>query len=783
MKGKRSVRNRTTTRLGLALLATCLVVCGAGTSVLGASLVECPGGGYGTNIIPILEGNPDFTPLADDGSFHVTDLTGVFPGGIQFPGDIDPETSVARVYTELWVNVNGNVTFDDWNLTYTPEFIPFPTGNGYPIIAPWYADVDLRRAGGGLAGFWYCADSENQRIIITWEEVGYYSYGDDLRNSFQLVLQNIGEECSTTPGIAVGVDIEFRYSQLEWIVGSASGGTDGLCPLPFDPPWPGSGGTGECYPAVAGFDIGDGLYAVRLPESGYPEVVDVVDRSNVEEPGVWRWRILPTCGDGVEDLCEECDDGDDINDNECTNACTINFCGDGYVSAALGEICDGVNLGEVSSLCTDYDQSFTGGYVRCNDTCDGYDLSNCEPIRWCYSDEDGDGYTGTPHAILANEECEDFGGDNPWSDTDDGDCADDPEDPCALVSYPGGEEICDGCDNDCDGGADEEDPEGCGDVDECAEGTDNCSANATCTNTADGYTCTCNQGYTGDGVICIDINECAEGTDNCSSNATCTNTEGGFVCTCNQGYTGDGVVCTDIDECALGTDNCDPNATCTNTEGGFTCTCNQGYLGDGVTCTIADRDGDGILDADDNCPDVYNPGQENNYGTDLGDACEDIDGDGLYDAEEDLNGNGVLDPDETDPTRADTDGDGLSDYTEVRGDNPTNPGSPDTDGDSLCDGPTSVSEVCLAGEDTNANGRVDPGETDPTRADTDEGGVPDGEEVQRGTDPLNPQDDIVQLQGGSVLGCSTTSGAAPSGLLLVVLGGLAAVVARRRRQG
>ena len=38
---------------------------------------------------------------------------------------------------------------------------------------------------------------------------------------------------------------------------------------------------------------------------------------------------------------------------------------------------------------------------------------------------------------------------------------------------------------------------GCNDIDECSEGTDNCAAHATCANTAGGYTCTCNDGYSG----------------------------------------------------------------------------------------------------------------------------------------------------------------------------------------------------------------------------------------------------------------------------------------------
>jgi hypothetical protein len=47
-------------------------------------------------------------------------------------------------------------------------------------------------------------------------------------------------------------------------------------------------------------------------------------------------------------------------------------------------------------------------------------------------------------------------------------------------------------------------------------------------------------------LLTSDIDEYGteNGTSNCSSNATCTNTSGSFTCTCNQGYIGDGVTCT-----------------------------------------------------------------------------------------------------------------------------------------------------------------------------------------------------------------------------------------------
>ncbi len=41
-----------------------------------------------------------------------------------------------------------------------------------------------------------------------------------------------------------------------------------------------------------------------------------------------------------------------------------------------------------------------------------------------------------------------------------------------------------------------------------------------------------------------DDDECTLGSDNCDANAACTNTAGSFTCACNSGYNGDGVTCT-----------------------------------------------------------------------------------------------------------------------------------------------------------------------------------------------------------------------------------------------
>lgn len=55
----------------------------------------------------------------------------------------------------------------------------------------------------------------------------------------------------------------------------------------------------------------------------------------------------------------------------------------------------------------------------------------------------------------------------------------------------------------------------------------------------------CDPGFVLEGEDCVDIDECATATSNCDTNASCTNTEGSFECACNEGFFGDGVVCVD----------------------------------------------------------------------------------------------------------------------------------------------------------------------------------------------------------------------------------------------
>lgn len=183
-------------------------------------------------------------------------------------------------------------------------------------------------------------------------------------------------------------------------------------------------------------------------------------------------------------------------------------------------------------------------------------------------------------------------------------------------------------------------------------------------------------------------------------------------------------------------------------------------------CSVIDDDGDGM-------PSYW----ERLHGLnpkDPSDANDDPDKDGLTNLQEYLHG--------TDPFVFDTDHGGVSDGQEVKfdGTNPLNPkddlldddhdGMPsdwekshklnpydakdanqDPDGDGLLNKDEYKHNTDPHNPDTDGDGLTDGAEvnkynTDPTNPDTDSGGINDGAEVGRGTDPLNPNDDLTDLK-------------------------------------
>jgi len=731
----------TLSRRSRALRAKGIVAAAAGTiaalailaprAAEAAALKPCPAGMVDTILDPMI-------PQLDDGSYFVdnTVVSQIFPNGIPF----------IQTYSDLWVNINGNLSFGQSVSTFTPDAIP---GLSIPTIAAFFADVDLRSNQGDLH---MCINTLESQLMFTWDQVGYYSNQVDKLNSFQIILtHNDASVC----GAAATFNIEFRYEQLQWTTGDASGGSGGL------------GGT----PATAGIDAGDQINAVALPGSHTGAVLDLVNQSNANEPGSFIFLVaagtLPACGNGTIDLCEVCDDGNGSNDDDCTNVCHVNVCGDGFVRTGVEE-CDGLEIDPSVTCPTGF-----AGTPRCNNdpanpfgdgTCTA-GFQDCVDVDECLDPADND---CDVHATCTN---------TVGAYT------------CACKKGYAGDGIT------------------CADVDECAAGTDNCDAHASCTNTDGSFTCKCDPLYAGNGAVCVaidtdgdgltDVVEIQIGTDPDDQDSDDDGLLDGLELDPSGDSDGDGIIN------ALDPDS-DNDGLFDGTELGFDCSNPDTDLSAGHCVADADQ---GATKTDPTNPDT--------------------DGGGTSDGSEDPNGNGAVDPGESDPAGPgddglliDSDGDGISDVLELQlGTNPNDSDSdddgvydgievnptldndgdglvnlldPDSDNDGLFDGTemglgcslpdtdasanhcipdadngathtspikadTDGGTVVDGSEDGNHNGVVDPGETDPTLGhagddlsivDTDNDGLSDLEEITFGSDPNDNDSDDDGLVDG-----------------------------------
>ncbi|PRP93684.1 RCC1 domain-containing protein [Enhygromyxa salina] len=217
------------------------------------------------------------------------------------------------------------------------------------------------------------------------------------------------------------------------------------------------------------------------------------------------------CGDGVVDLDELCDDGNASNNDACTNACELNFCGDGFLFEGIEECDPGEpNIGP-SQAC----------------------VPGCQ-VNVC-----GDGFWGP------GEQCDDgnpFDGDGCNSDCTTGQCGNgivDPGEDCE----DGNASNTDDCLNTCvwaecsDGFVREG-------VEDCDDGAFN-APEADCT-----PQCLANQ--CGDGFQHAVNEECDPGADNIGPGMSCLN--GCVLNGCGDGDQGPGEQCDDGN--ADNTDDC-----------------------------------------------------------------------------------------------------------------------------------------------------------------------------------------------------------------------------------
>ncbi|HLL64835.1 MAG TPA: nidogen-like domain-containing protein [Micromonosporaceae bacterium] len=242
------------------------------------------------------------TALREAGRYQVRVLdTGGFTGDYEFqvdaaatelscqatqvaPNDDDsgPEVPLpfpvdfhGRRFSSLWVNNNGNITFDGPLQAFTPA--PIQTVRN-PMVAAWWGDVDTRGANSQRVRFGFGTVDGRRAFCVDYDRVGYFALHDDRLNSFQLFVVDRGD-------VADGAfDIVYRYRQMQWETGDASDGQNGL------------GGTS----AGVGYTNGTGLPGTFVELAGSRQPGTFLDdgsnplsrtSSNSSEVGVHRFAI------------------------------------------------------------------------------------------------------------------------------------------------------------------------------------------------------------------------------------------------------------------------------------------------------------------------------------------------------------------------------------------------------------------------------------------------------------------------------------------------------------
>merc|ERR1719447_2224785 len=283
---------------------------------------------------------------------------------------------------------------------------------------------------------------------------------------------------------------------------------------------------------------------------------DGVDCVNIDEctEGPHNCGSLSSCLDNegsYDCICNDgyYGDGKLASENYCAN---INECDASAPGSSAGAFtCTDPNEGQCSDLTPGYKCICESGYKPGADGCDD--------INECTNDY------GSTNDCGANTDCENVDGSHNCACKDgySGDAY--TADGCSDIDECKDAEICESQPNShcvnavggyackCNSGYKEENNK-CVDIHECNENKYECNDinQSRCSNTIGSYECLCEVGFTTNSTgFCVDIDECKQADLNCDANASCDNlsmTDDGEThkCTCNKGYTGNGLECFDV---------------------------------------------------------------------------------------------------------------------------------------------------------------------------------------------------------------------------------------------
>ncbi|XP_029938701.1 sushi, nidogen and EGF-like domain-containing protein 1 isoform X2 [Salarias fasciatus] len=492
------------------------------------------------------------TVARDDGGSGLLEISVAFP----FFGDR---------HTGLYVNNNGLVSFLREVSQFTP--VAFPIAGDRRAVAPFWADVDnrragtvfyresrdpsiLRRASGEVRTYFTEFPNFNATwvLISTWHQVTFFGGNSHTPvNTFQVVLITDRELSFTI----------FQYNNITWTTGMHASSGGNLAGL---------GGIA----AQAGFNAGDGKRYFNIPGSRTGDVVNVEGTTNVGFPGRWVFRI-----DDAHVEVGGCNDSASV----CPH---LRPCMNG------GQCIDDCITGNPSFTCSCL-AGFTGRRCQIDvDECASHPCQNggtCKDQINSFTCQCPHGYTG----IL----CE----------TDVDECRDHPCLNNASCVHSAGGFSC-VCEPGYTGVLCETD------VNECE--SQPCLNGGECIDQVNNFTCACPDGFTGalceteeclcqNGGVCVDLNgtcECPSGYTGlycqfevtqtpcsnsrpCPDGGPCLEYGGAYLCTCQTGaeldhkdfypYVQPRSVC-DSSPCLNG-------GYCYEREGGYTCECQYGYWG------------------------------------------------------------------------------------------------------------------------------------------------------------------------------------------------------------